>query len=290
MINANRSYVSRLSVVFLLATITFPAHSQEFDTNAVHWAYASYFGTGWYRLGDEGDAFVIRVTPRWEVREASIDNGQRKIGFEVRLPVTAGLDTFTLDDPSGSVDPTNLANLTITPGVNVTIPVNDRWLLRPYASAGWGTVISNSESAWTYWAGILSQFAFETGNLDWALVNSAGYVGYTSNFGQAEDFWPLMTGLELDHSLGRMKIGEQQVMLTWHGMYTRFGSDLDAALEDGTASKIPDQWEFGVAMRTQDRRMKFWLFHFERLGLAYRFSSNREFKGVAVVFRSVFDR
>jgi hypothetical protein len=278
------------ALALLLVIVMQPAQAQEFDSNAVHWAYASYFGTGWYRIGDNGDAFVIRATPRWEFREPSFDDHERKIGIEFRLPVTVGLDTFTFDDPTGSIDPSNLATLSITPGVDITVPVNSRWSLKPYASIGWGTVLSESESAWTYWAGIKSRYRFGNGKLDWALLNALGYVGYSPSNGYAEDFWPLMIGLELDHDLGQMKLGGEQAVLTWHGMYTTFENDLDAVLETGAVAPITDQWELGLALRRKETNIKIWFFRFDRLGLAYRFSSNGQFKGVAVIFRSVFER
>lgn len=290
MINISGSWTSRPTVAITLILIATPIHAQDFDSNAVHWAYSSYFGTGWYRIGDVGDAFVIRLTPRWDLRESAFDDGQRKIGIELNLPVTAGLDTFTFDDPSGSLDPSNLASLSITPGVDVTIPVNERWSLKPYASFGWGTVVGESESAWTYWAGIKSKFNFELGKLKLALQNSAGYVGYTPNNGRPEDFWPIMAGLEFDQPLEQMTLGGEPAILTWHAMYTTFQNDLDAILEDGSARPIKDQWEIGFSISRKEHRIRIWLFSFDRLGLAYRFSSAGDFKGVSVVLRSVFDR
>lgn len=274
----------------LLVTLPLQASSQEYDSNAVHWAYSSYFGTGWYRIGDSGDAFVIRVTPRWELFEPSLQDGERKIGVELRLPFTAGMDTFTFDDPSGTLDPSNLATLSITPGVDVTIPINHRWSLKPYASVGFGTVINENESAWTYWAGIKSKYVLASGKHDWSLLNSVGFVGFTPSSGAAEDFWPLMIGLELEHEFGDVMLAGEQALLTWHGMYTTFENDLDAVLEDGSLKPITDQWEIAVSMRRKDNRIKLWLFHFDRLGLAYRFSSDGDLKGIAFVFRSVFDR
>lgn len=267
-----------------------PASAQEPGPATLHWAYASYFGTGWYQVGDQRDVFVMRFTPRWKLREASFEDGERRIGYEFRLPVTAGLNTFSLDDPTGTLDPGNLGSLSITPGIDMTIPVNGRWELKPFASAGFGTILSENESAWTYWAGIKSKVSFERGNLDWALLNSIGYVGYSPKHGPSEDFWPLMIGFEFDHPLAKMQFAGEQAKLHWHAMYTTFKNDLDLVIENGSVAPITDQWEFGVSMGRENKRLKIWLFSFDRLGAAYRFSSNGEFKGISIVFRSIFDR
>ena len=265
--------------------------AQDNVGNSVHWAYSSYFGTGWYRIDNQRNVFVLRTTPRWELREPAIaEDGTRTMGIEFRLPVTAGLNSFILDDIAGTVDPDNLASISIAPGVDVTIPLTSRWSLRPFASVGWGTVVNDSESAWTYWAGVKSRYAFQHGKLNWSLQNSLAYVGYSPSEGPSEDFWPLMAGLEFSYPIRSYWPDGGQLILNWHGMYTTFEDNLDLVLEDATSKSITDQWEFGLALSKKDRRIKMWWFSFDRLGLAYRFSSSRDLTGISVVFRSVFER
>jgi hypothetical protein len=266
-------------------------HAQEPAASSVHWAYSSYFGTGWYQVSGDHDVFVLRTTPRWELREADIaEDSTRTIGIELKFPITIGLDRFQIDDIPGAIDPDNLASLSITPGVDITIPINERWALRPFVSVGWGTLINGSDSAWTYWTGVKSKYAFQNGKLDWALVNSVAYVGYTPNHGPSEDFWPLMAGLEFDYPLGKYQLDDEQVFIGWHGMYTTYENDLDLVLEPGSTNPITDQWEIGMSFHKNNGRIKIWLFSFDRLGLAYRFSSSGDLKGISFVFRSVFER
>lgn len=267
------------------------AQAQESSSSSIHWAYSSYFGTGWYQVNGDRDVFVLRTTPRWELREANIaEDGARTLGIELRFPITAGLDQFDVDDIPGTTDPDNLASLSVTPGIDLTVPLSKRWALRPFASVGWGTLLNGSESAWTYWTGVKSRYTFQNGKLNWALVNSVTYVGYSPSDGPSEDFWPLMAGLEFDYPFGNRKLDDEQLFLSWHGMYTTFEHDLDLTLDDGSTSPITDQWEFGLSFRKKDERIKIWWFSFDRLGLAYRFSSSGDLKGISFVFRSVFER
>ncbi len=267
------------------------AQAQESSSSSIHWAYSSYFGTGWYQVDGDRDVFVLRITPRWELREANLaEDGARTLGIELRFPITAGLDQFDIDDVSGTTDPDNLASLSVTPGIDLTVPLSKRWALRPFASVGWGTLLNGSESAWTYWTGVKSRYEFQNGKLNWALVNSVTYVGYSPSDGPSEDFWPLMAGLEFDYPFGNRKLDDEQLFLSWHGMYTTFEHDLDLVLGDGSIRPITDQWEFGLSFRKKDKRIKIWWFSFDRLGLAYRFSSSGDLKGISVVFRSVFER
>jgi hypothetical protein len=295
MMSANFTHSLKLCVVFLaLVFLTDRAQAQEAGINEVHWAYSAYFGTGWYQVSGDRDVFVLRMTPRWNIRDADYSaDGERTIGIELRFPITLGLDRFDLDNLPDAVDLDNVASISVTPQVDITIPVTARWSLRPYAAVGWGTVLSGDESSWTYWGGVKSHYSFKNGNLDWALINSVSYVGNTPSEGESEYFLPLMAGLEFDYPFGERKLAGEQLMLSWHGMYTSFESNLDFILDEGPLSPseaITDQWEFGISLRKQTSPIKIWFMNFDRLGLAYRFSSSGDLKGISFVFRSMFER
>jgi hypothetical protein len=286
------STIQRLNLAALACLILFAGNvsAQQATAESVHWAYSSYFGSGWYQVGGDRDVFVLRMTPRWEIREASFAaDGTRSIGVEFSFPITAGLDKFSLDDIPGVVDPENLASVSVIPGINITVPVNDRWSLRPFAAVGWGQLLNGSESAWTYWTGVKSEFRFGGGDFDWALINAMTYVGFTPDEGPSEDFWPLMIGLTLDYPFGQRKTDGEQMYLSWHSTYTSFENSLDLTVEVEGIKPITDQWEIGLSFRRQDSRIKIWFLNFDRLGLAYRFSSSGDLKGIAFVFRSVFE-
>jgi hypothetical protein len=286
--HANLSRLILASIVLALSAI---AGAQSEDISAIPWAYSTYFGTGWYEIGDERDAFAIRFAPRKRLRNGSInDDGSRTVGMELRFPITVGLDHFPLDDLAGSVNPDNLANVSVTPGIYFDLPMYERWTLRPFAAAGWGTVLNGDESAWTYWTGLRSRLAFTAGKLDGALLNSIGFVGYSPNSGPSSHFWPVTTAVEMAAPLGNLQLDRRQLMLNWHVGYTWFPADLDIVRRDLTTEAISDQWELGLAVSEVDAPIRVWRFSFDRVGLAYRFSSDGELKGIGFVFRSLFDQ
>jgi len=276
-----------------LLLILYAARSwcQADDANSIHWAYSTYFGTGWYQIGDDRDAFAIRYAPRKTVREAVLhDDGTRVVGLEYRLPVTAGLDQFPLDDISGTVDLGNLANLSITPGIYAEIPVTERWSLRPFGAIGWGTVLNGSESPWTYWAGIKSRLVMREGVTEIALLNSLAFVGHSPSNGPSSGFWPLMTGFELKHHVAELRKCGDVLELNWHAAYTWFQNDLDVLRRDAATDPVSDQWEFGIAVSRRDTTVGFWRLQFNRLGIAWRTSSDGDLKGVGLIFESLFDQ
>jgi len=281
--------LSQLILVSIALLIAANARSQS-EVSTIHWAYSTWFGTGWYQIGDERDAFSIRYAPRKPLRKASLeDDGTRTIGIELRFPVTLGLSHFPLDDVRGSFDPANLANISLTPGVYFDFPMNERWMLRPFVAAGWGTVLNGGGSAWTYWSGIRSRLSFDAGNWDGALLNSIGFVGYTPSEGPSSSFWPITTAVELARPFGNLRHEGRQLLLHTLVSYTYFQANLDIISRDRSTEPISDQWELGFAVSKSDARIRIWRFEFDRLGLAYRFSSDGELKGVGFLFGSVFD-
>jgi hypothetical protein len=264
--------------------------AQETPPASVHWAYSAYFGTGWYRVSGDRNVFVVRMTPRWSWSEPSLDDdGKRSVGLYFKSPVSLGLDSFDYDDVLGAVDVDNVSFISVNPGIDIEVPVTRIWSLRPYASVGYGTAFDGSESAWTYWAGVKSRVSFESGRLNWHLLNQAGFVGYTPNDGPADTIWPVMAGLEFDYPVGAPTTDGDQLLLHWRAAYTLFGDDLDFTGDPTVNQAINDQWEIGAAIARRDSRIPIWFLDFDMLGLGYRASSNGELKGVTFLFRSMFD-
>ncbi len=289
--NKRKSRFGLCAIAFLGAfACAGQAAAQDESDTPVPWAYSAYFGTGWYRLTDGRDVFVMQGTPGWTLTEPALTDRGRTIGIRLGLPVSVGFENFGVDDPTGVLDPDNVAIASVTPAVSVTIPVNDRWTLRPYGAIGWGTVIGGGDSAWTYWAGIKSRFEFATKHSTVSLVNVAGYVGNDPDDAPSDYFLPVMAGVETDIARPGWTIGDDPAFLSWHLSYTRFVNDFEVVLARGQIDRIPDQWEFGFSFGKVEKPLSAWWLEFDRLGLAYRVSSSGDLKGVALVFQSLFDR
>ncbi len=266
-----------------------PSSAQEAEPADVHWAYAAYFGTGWYSVAGDRDVFIVRITPRWTWAEASIDDeNSRHTGRYFKLPVSVGMDRFDPGDPLDAVDVENLSFLSLNPGIDIEIPVNHTWSLRPYASVGYGQLLGESNSAWSYWGGVKSRFSFQSGKLDWSILNQIGFVGYTPSDGPSDLIWPLLAGLEFGYPIGGTREAGS-LRLHWHVSYSVFENDLKFSSNPSVNRPIDDQWELGAAISKHNSRIKIWFLHFDRLGLGYRFSSNGELQGVMFVVRSLFD-
>lgn len=254
----------------------------------VHWAMGAFFGTGWYQVDQNRSVFVFRIPPRQTVRKSGFDeNGNRKLGVEIHYPVSFGL--HNMDDVPDFIDFDNYGTITFTPGVQIEIPVNDKWYLRPYAHIGAGYEKETSKWAGIWYGGLKSRYLLgESARLRWSLLNAVYYAGYKPEFEQRGRYGSVMAGLEFSQPLGNWKLGGDQVRLNWHVTYNYLFDNLNFHVGEDRVESIRDQWEFGLALSKDNKPMKIWFMSFEHVGLSYKVSSNGHYNAISVNLRSPF--
>ena len=283
-----------LALIFLMCAMSGDVLAQGAELQAredperqVHWAMGAFFGTGWYRVDDNRSMFIFRIPPRQTLRESSIDEkGKRKLGIEIHYPVTFGL--HNLDQLPDFVDFDNFATVSFTPGIELEIPLTEKWYLRTSAHFGWGKETSSSESAWIYYGGIKSRYRLGDGRVKWSLLNGLYYAGYQPEFRDRGQFGSFMTGLEFAQPLKNIELSGDSLWLNWHVTYNYFFDKLNFHVGEEQVESISDQWEIGLALSKGSKNIKIWFISFEHIGLSYKFSSNRQYTAISVNLRSPF--
>lgn len=275
-----------------LGGLAHPAAAQEEDAfePTIHWAYASFFGTGWYKINNQRSGFIMRAPFRWTLGEAGIDDdGNREIAYTVRLPFTLGLAQLDFDDIAGILDPENFATASANVSLDADIPITQRFHIRPVAEVGYSTIINESDWAWTYRAEIKSRTTFEAGELDWAFLLDYGIVGYEPNQGESDDFEFVTAGLEFAYPVNWFASSENQSILYWHLTYTEFLDEIEVRDGIDDFDEVAETWQAGVALGRRDKPVRIWRLNFDRLGLAYNYSSTGDLRGIRFVFQSLYD-
>ena len=259
---------------------------------SIPWAYGAYFGTGYYELGTGEETYVLSIRPGRRWRNLAPDRPRGAIGVELRVPVAIGAYHLDVTDLAGSLQLDNVSTVSAVPGVEIDVPMGERWSLKPLAYVGWGTQLDGDASAWIYWTGLKSRVRFGDEDFQWALVNSLTYVGYSDNAADRGNSLPLLTAFEFSRPLGEKKIAGKQVRLHWQVGYTDYLNevDLNPAALAVTHTELDAEWELGMAFSTGADRLQLWRFKWDRVGLVYRFSPDGEFRGIGIEFRSLFDR
>ncbi|MEN8165588.1 MAG: hypothetical protein ABFS37_15780 [Acidobacteriota bacterium] len=99
-----------------------------------------------------------------------------RIGVKLRAPVYFSWNHTKISDIDGDDISYSLKTLVITPGVEVLIPVGERWMLRPFAEFGAISALDIGEHAWLGSTGMRASSSWDlTG---WRLT-AGGKVQYT---------------------------------------------------------------------------------------------------------------
>lgn len=287
-----RRRIRCLLPVVVLTGLTSSAVAQEADTfePTIHWAYASFFGTGWYKINDQRSGFIMRAPFRWTVGEAELDeDGNREIAYTVRLPFTLGLANLDFEDIPDILDSDNLATASANISLDADIPITQRFHIRPVAEVGYSTIIDESDWAWTYRAEIKSRTSFEAGKLDWAFLLDYGVVGYEPNRGDSDAFEFAAAGLEFGYPINWFSSSEGQTMLYWTLSYTDFLDEIEIRSGIEEFDSVANYWQGGIAIGKRDKPLRIWRLNFDRFGLAYNYSTTGELRGIKFVFRSLYD-
>lgn len=252
----------------------------------VHWATAAFFGTGWYQVDENRSMYIFRIPPRQTVRKAGwYEDGSRRLGVEIQYPIALGM--HRLDDIPDFIDFENYGTITFTPGVQVEIPINQRWSLRPYAHLGVGYENDSGEFARIWYGGVKSRYKLDD-RKRWAFLSGIYVAGYKPEFESRGSYGSVMAGLEFDHKLGDFTLGDEQVYLNWHLTYSYLFDSLQFHIDEDRVATIDDTWELGIALGKGHRKVKIWFLSFEHVGLAFKASSNGDYKAITVNFRSPF--
>lgn len=257
------------------------------DLSGTHWAFSAFFGTGWYEVSNSESVFILRAPMSHTWRQSSWAEGQRELGIEFNYPVTLGL--HNLDSFDDFTDTDNFGSVAFTPGVEMEIPVTEKWYLRPEVNFGWGTETHGGESAWIYYGGIKSRFTPGYGKLAWSILNALYRAGYNDESGDRSSMTMAMAGLEFHHPLqARLGSGEA-LQMNWHLTYSWLFDEAEFSVRSGGfAQSVNDQWELGIALAPSKRPFKIWFLSFEQVGLAFRASSDGEYRAITINASSPF--
>jgi len=280
-------------IILLLIVLPSMLHAQTVarepePARQVHWAMGAFFGTGWYQVDDNRSVFIFRIPPRQTIRKSGFDqDGKRELGIEIHYPLSFGL--HNMDDIPDFIDFDNYGTVTFTPGVQLEIPVNRKWYLRPYAHIGAGYERETNKWAGIWYGGIKSRyFLGDSGRLRWSLLNAVYYAGYKPEFEERGRYGSFMTGLEFNQPLGSLEIGDDQLWLNWHVTYNYLFDRLNFHIEEDLVESIRDQWEIGLALSKGNKPMKIWFMNFEHIGLSFKWSSNGHYNAISLNLRSPF--
>jgi hypothetical protein len=281
-------FLRRIVIAALLVVAAGTARAQS-----IHWAYAAFYGTGVYSLDGETETTMLRVSGGRILRHAELDEtGARTVGIRVRVPFAIGAHEFESPDLLPTLRFDSINSFSIVPGVELDVPIAAHWSLKPLGYVGWGMETGSDVDARIFRLGLRSERVFEPSETSVTLYNSLLRMGYSADDGNSDSANMLEIGLDFGRSLENREIGGTPVRIYWHALYTHYFDEL--TLDSGDFSLEPagidSEWEIGAGFGRQGERLALWKVKFDRVGVVYRFTSDGQFSGVGIVFKSLFDR
>jgi hypothetical protein len=246
--------------------------AQEVD-HLFNWYYASVYGTGAYKIGEESVA-VVRLPFAYTIRNAT----DEQWGIKVMLPVSAALAEFDLTNLDlGRV---STAGLSVVPGVEVEIPLNPAWTVRPFVNVGAGWEFQRDSSALIYSVGASTAWRRPLGNdLLAALGGKLVFAGYKSG-GESSTLAALSLGGDLGFPL-QMELSGRQAILGTQLIGTVYFNDLEFLLPKSGVKEVSQEMEVALTLNVR-RPLEILGVGFDRMGLGYRWGSNG-LRGVKLV-------
>jgi len=255
----------------------------------IHWALASFFGTGWYRVDDNRSTFILHLPVTHQIRTPDwLGLESHNVKMNLRLPVSLGF--HQLDDIPDLLEFENYTSAAFVPGIEFEIPLTRQWTLKPLAQFGVGYEAQSDETVMVWYGGIRSRFYLQqTETKSIALLGSIAFAGNNPEFEARSRYAALMGGVEGKNRLPQMGSMSKPFNLYWHATYTNLFDEIDFHISPNRFSSIDDQWEFGVGLGKAGKPTSWWMFTFDRLGLAYQRSTDGDFQAVKISITSPFD-
>ena len=244
------------------------AHSEELPVEDYNFAYSTWVGTGYYRVGGRR-VYILRGQLSYTWLEPNED---RKWQLDLLIPGTIGFYQL----PKGFDD---VGAVTFVPGLMMIYPVKENWRLKPFGQLGFGTAFPEGDSVLITGAGIksLAVFPWEKG-IDFELGNAITWADNTGSGRNDRDNGFSMFEIGLN---GRWpisyKVMDRKTDLNLFFIYTEFLNDLNFFTADFKDERIRRLYKIGFALTSKE---KFSIFGIEFDGGGLEFSFGKNYYGI----------
>lgn len=229
----DRTVAGILAIAAASACLTFPvvrAQTAEENTEVtVNYVYAAQLGIGGYEVGGlDVKVFTLPLSETFDLdHDDSKANGTRPWRLKVSVPISFGLYEFSGTDIDGSAVTADQQTLAVLPGVELQVPMSQRWTLKPFVNAGIGRgLTSGSKFALIYTLGARSLYERPSGDYTFMLGNGLIFAGNSAFGGTSEDYSAIETGLGVRRRLG-FELWDTEPDLGVYGIYYYYPKALE---------------------------------------------------------------
>jgi hypothetical protein len=258
----------------IISSATNHARAGEDPGELFNYSFAIWLGSGVYKVKDADKRFaVLRVPAAFTLRPADIEKPAviDRLGFRLLLPAAVGYEEETDTDFS-------FGAVALVPGLEVQIPINPYWTLKPFAQLGAGKDTAGGDLRYIYGGGARSlislpwkKFIFSIGN---SLVLAEDRDATSKN---SSGFSLFNAGLDVRHPTN-FTVFNRQLDVSVFFVANFFRNRVDILSDEGETDRINNLYDVGLTFGFSES-ISIWKVDLDRVGIDYRWG-DQGFRGI----------
>jgi len=250
------------------------ARAGEDPEDLFNYSFAIWLGSGYYRVGDSDKRFgVLRVPMAFTLRPADIEKPALidRLGYRLLLPAAVGYEKET--DTNFS-----FGTAAVVPGLEVQIPINNYWTLKPFAQLGAGKDTAGGDLQYIYGGGVRSLVSFPWKKFVFGIGNSVVLAeDRDSTSKESSGFSLVNAGLDVRHPTN-VTVFNRQLDVGVFFVANFFQNRVDILRDDGETDRINYLYDVGLTFGFSES-LSIWKVGLDRVGIDYRWGG-QDFKGI----------
>ena len=251
-----------------------PARAGDDPDDLLNYSFAVWVGSGVYKVKSADKRFVVLRAPfAYTLRHAQFDKAAflDKLGFRLLLPALVGIEEETDTNFTFGM-------AAFVPGLEVQIPINKYWTLKPFGQFGVGKDTAGGDIQYIYGGGGRSLVSFPWKKFNIGIGNSiilAEDRDSASNEGNG--FSMLEVGLDISHPIG-LSFRNRALDAGIFFVVSRLFNRVDFLEDGGETERVNRIYNIGLTLGTRES-VSIWKLDFDRVGIDYRWG-NAGFRGI----------
>ncbi len=275
MFPVNFRFVETIKTICVVATIalftaagTTPALADDDPDELLNYSFGVWVGSGVYRVKSADKRFaVLRIPAAYTLREAqhAQDRFVDRLGFRLLIPaVLAVQDETDTNFTFGAA--------AVVPGLEVQVPVNKYWTLKPFGQIGAGKDTAGGDLTYIYGGGARSLISFPWRKFNFGIGNSVILArDRDATNGDTNGFSMLEAGLDVTHPIG-FTFQDYELNAGLFFVVSRFFNRVDFLEDGGDTERVNRIYTAGLTIGTRES-VSIWKFDVDRVGIDYRWGN-----------------
>ncbi len=251
-----------------------PTQAGDDPGDLLNYSFAVWVGSGVYKVKSADKRFaVLRAPFAYTLRPAQYDKAafRDKLGFRLLLPALVAIEDET---DTGFT----FGTAAFVPGLEVQIPVNKYWTLKPFGQFGAGKDTAGGDLQYIYGGGARSLVNFPWRKFNFGIGNSIILAeDRDSASNESNGFSMLEAGLDVSHPIG-LSFRNRALDVGIFFVLSRFFNRVDFLEDGGETERVNRIYNIGVTLGTRES-VSIWKIDLDRVGIDYRWG-NAGFQGI----------